>query len=170
VTILLPADGIAPRESRAVIPLIVVGAATCRDDWLSHQQMNSSPGLKAGYSAPTAPYCSSRFFKGSDVTPAALIFVVCHALAEQGPLDVNGFPVDGVKLDYGTCRNEFVQIFDQTEGGQSTPQHPDLSNPNVCSRMSMSETAHWERDHPGWHVRVVKCPHPDGTFPGDTDV
>lgn len=109
------------------------------------------------------------FFEVSHMTPAALIFVVCQALADQGRLDVNGFPVDGVKLDYGTCRNELVQIFDQTEG-QSTPQHPDLSNPNVCSRMSMSETAHWERDHPGWYVRMVKCPHPDGTFPGDTDV
>jgi hypothetical protein len=68
------------------------------------------------------------------MTPAALIFVVCRALADQGPLDVNGFPIDGIKLDYGTCRNEVVQIYDQTEG-QSTAQHPDLSNPNVCSRM-----------------------------------
>ena len=48
-------------------------------------------------------------------TPAALIFVVCRALADQGPLDVNGFPVDGVKLDYGTCRKEIVQIYDRTE-------------------------------------------------------
>ena len=47
------------------------------------------------------------------MTPAALIFVVCRALADQGPLDVNGFPVDGVKLDYGTCRNEIVQIYDR---------------------------------------------------------
>ena len=103
------------------------------------------------------------------MTPAALIFVVCRALADQGPLDVNGFPVDGVKLDYGTCRNEIVQIYDRTEG-LSTPQNPDLSHPNVCSRMSMMETANWEKKHPGWFVRLVKCPHPDGTFPGDTDV
>jgi hypothetical protein len=103
------------------------------------------------------------------MTPAALIFVVCRALANQGPLDVNGLPEGGIKLDYGSCRNELVQIYDQTEG-QSTTQHPDLSDPNVCSRMSMSETAHWEQDHPGWYVRMVKCPHPDGTFPGDTDV
>lgn len=103
------------------------------------------------------------------MTPAALVFVVCRALADQGPLDVNGFPVDGVKLDYGTCRNEVVQIYDRTEG-LSTPQNPDLSHPNVCSRMSMMETANWEKHHPGWFVRLVKCPHPDGTFPGDTDV
>ena len=45
--------------------------------------------------------------------------MVCRALADQGPLDVNGFPVDGIKLDYGSCRNEVVQIYDQTEG-QST--------------------------------------------------
>jgi hypothetical protein len=104
------------------------------------------------------------------MTPTALIFVVCHALADQGPLDVNGHPVDGIKLDYGTCRNEVVQIYDQTEGLGLPQQHPDLSNPNVCSRMSMSETPAGERDHPGWYVRMVKCPHPDGTFPGDTDV
>jgi hypothetical protein len=103
------------------------------------------------------------------VTPAALIFVVCHALVDQGPVDVNGFPINGIRLDDATCRNELVQIYDQTEG-QSTAQHPDLSNPNVCSRLSMSETANWEKDHPGWYVRMVKCPHPDGTFPGDTDV
>jgi hypothetical protein len=36
--------------------------------------------------------------------------------------------------------------------------------------MSMMETANWEKNHPGWFVRLVKCPHPDGTFPGDTDV
>jgi hypothetical protein len=103
------------------------------------------------------------------MTPAALIFVVCRALADQGPVDVNGLPQGGVKLDYGSCRNELVQIYDQTEG-QSTAQHPDLSNPNVCSRMSLMQTAPWEKDHPGWYVRQVKCPHPDGTFPGDTDV
>ena len=103
------------------------------------------------------------------MTPAALIFVVCHALADRGPLDVNGFPTNGIRLDDATCRNELVQIYDQTEG-QSIAQHPDLSDPNVCSRMSMSETANWEKDHPGWYVRMVKCPHPDGTFPGDTDV
>ena len=103
------------------------------------------------------------------MTPAALIFVVCRALADQGPLDVNGFPVDGVKLDYGTCRNEIVQIYDRTEG-LSTPQHPDLSHPNICSRMSMMETANWENKHPGWFVRRVKCPRPDGTFSGDLDV
>ena len=59
------------------------------------------------------------------VTPAALVFVVCRALADQGPLDVNGFPVDGVKLDYGTCRNEVVQIYDRTEG----LQHASKSRP-----------------------------------------
>ena len=31
--------------------------------------------------------------------PTSLMFVVCQALANQGPIDVNGFPVDGVKLD-----------------------------------------------------------------------
>ena len=36
--------------------------------------------------------------------------------------------------------------------------------------MSLMQTAPWEKDHPGWYVRQVKCPHPDGTFPGDTDV
>jgi hypothetical protein len=103
------------------------------------------------------------------MTPAALVFVVCRALADQGPLDVNGFPIDGVKLDYATCRNEIVQIYDRTEG-RSTPQTPDLSHPNVCSRMSMMETPNWEKKHPGWYVRRVKCPRPDGTFPGDLDV
>jgi hypothetical protein len=108
--------------------------------------------------------------QGGIMTPTALIFVVCHALADQGPLDVNGNPIDGIKLDYATCRNEVVQIYDQTEGLGLPQQHPDLSNPNVCSRMSMSETPAWEKEHPGWYVRMVKCPHPDGTFPGDTDV
>ncbi|MGC1179669.1 MAG: hypothetical protein WA884_11790 [Methyloceanibacter sp.] len=103
------------------------------------------------------------------MTPTALMFVVCHALANQGPLDVNGFPVDGVKLDDATCRNEIVPMDDQT-AEEGARQLPDFSNPYVCSRMAMSETAHWEQTHPGWYVKRVKCPHPDGTFPGDTDV
>lgn len=103
------------------------------------------------------------------MTPTALIFVVCHALANQGPLDVNGFPVGGIQLDDATCRNELVPMDDAmaVEGAQ---QRPDFSNPYVCSRMGMTETPHWERSHPGWYVKRVKCPHPDGTFPGDTDV
>ena len=116
-----------------------------------------------------APYSVQPHLTEHVMTPTVFIFVVCRALADQGPLDVNGFPVDGVKLDYDTCRNEVVQIYDRTEG-LSTPQQPDLSHPNICSRMSMMETANWEKHHPGWFVRLVKCPHPDGTFPGDTDV
>ncbi len=103
------------------------------------------------------------------MTPTALMFVVCHALANQGLLDVNGHPVDGVKLDDGTCRNEIVQMYDQT-AADGLHQQPDFSDPYVCSRMSLTETANWERNHPGWFVKRVKCPHPDGTFPGDTDV
>ena len=83
------------------------------------------------------------------MTPAALIFVVCRALADQGTLDVNGFPVDGVKLGYGTCRKEIVQIYDRTEG-LSTPQQPDLSHPNISLCMSLTETANWES-------RLVLC-------------
>jgi hypothetical protein len=36
--------------------------------------------------------------------------------------------------------------------------------------MSMSETASWEANHPGWYVKLVKCPRKDGTFPGDLGV
>jgi hypothetical protein len=97
------------------------------------------------------------------------MFVVCHALANQGPLDVNGNPLDGVKLDEGSCRNEIVQLYDQT-AGDGLNQQPDFSDPYVCSRMSLTETANWEKNHPGWFVKRVKCPHPDGTFPGDTPV
>jgi hypothetical protein len=103
------------------------------------------------------------------MTPTALMFVVCHALANQGPLDVNGFPVGGVKLDDATCRNELVQMDDQM-AAIGAQQFPDFSNPYVCSRMSLTQTGNWEHDHPGWFVKEVKCPHPDGTFPGDTDV
>jgi hypothetical protein len=101
--------------------------------------------------------------------PTALMFVVCHALANQGPLDVNGFPVGGVRLDEGTCRNEIVQMYDET-AGEGAEQLPNFSNPYICARMSLTETAHWEQTHPGWFVKRVKCPHPDGTFPGDTPV
>jgi hypothetical protein len=103
------------------------------------------------------------------MTPTALMFVVCHALANQGPLDVNGFPAGGVRLDDASCRNEIVQMYDQMAQDRAV-QLPDFSNPNVCSRMSMIETGHWEQSHPGWYVKRVKCPHPDGTFPGDTNV
>src|SRR5262245_35477538 len=103
------------------------------------------------------------------MTPAALIFVVCRALADQGPLAVNGFPPDGIKLAYGTCRNEVVQIYAQTER-RSTAQHPALSDPTAWSPTSWMQTGPWEQDHPGWYVRQVKCPHPDWTIPGDTDV
>jgi hypothetical protein len=103
------------------------------------------------------------------MTPTALIFVVCRAFADQGPLDVNGFPVDGVRLDDATCRNEVVEMYDAASAGGYGPL-PDFSNPYVCSRMSLVETGHWESLHPGWYVKRVKCPRPDGTFPGDLDV
>ena len=103
------------------------------------------------------------------MTPAALVFVVCRALADQGPLDVNGFPIDGVKLDYGTCRNEVVQIYDRTEG-MSTPQNPTCRIRMSARACLWMETANWKNKHPGWFVRRVKCPRPDGTFPGDLDV
>ena len=67
--------------------------------------------MNAPYSGAVAPKCGRGIIsvclicrKNVMTTPAALIFVVCRALSDQGPLDVNGFPVDGVKLDYGTCR------------------------------------------------------------------
>jgi hypothetical protein len=47
--------------------------------------------------------------------PAALLFIVCQALANQGPLDVNGWPADGVKLNQGSCRNEIVEMLDQAD-------------------------------------------------------
>lgn len=102
------------------------------------------------------------------MTPTALMFVVCHALADQGPLDINGFPVDGIKLDNSTCRNEIVQMYDQDDPEGRLAQ-PNFSEPGVCARMAMSETAHWEQLHPGWFVVKVKCPHPDGSFPGDSN-
>jgi hypothetical protein len=101
--------------------------------------------------------------------PTALLFVVCQAAAVQGPPDVNGFPAEGIKLDLSTCRNELVEMADSTALA-GVPSLPDFSNPNVCSRMAMSETPHWQDDHPGWYVLRVKCPHPDGTFPKDTNV
>jgi len=103
------------------------------------------------------------------MTPTALMFVVCQALSNQGPLDVNGYPVDGIKLDEATCRNEVVQMFDPNDDGTGAPT-PNFADPYVCSRASMMETPHWESEHPGWYVKRVKCPHPDGTFPGDTNV
>ena len=101
--------------------------------------------------------------------PTSLMFVVCQALANQGPLDVNGFPIDGVKLDLDTCRNELVQMYDRLAGDGPNPV-PNFSDPNVCSRMALTETPRWEQSHRGWYVLKVKCPHPDGTFPGDLDV
>lgn len=101
--------------------------------------------------------------------PSALLFIVCQALANQGPLDVNGWPADGVKLNQGSCRNEIVEMLDQADP-ERISSAADFSNPTVCVRMAMSETAHWQEMHPGWYVQRVKCPHPDGTFPGDTPV
>jgi len=103
------------------------------------------------------------------MTPTALLFVVCQGLAAQGPLDVNGFPVDGIKLNEGTCRNEIVQMYDPDNMGTGAPT-PNFADPYVCSRASLSETPRWESEHPDWYVKRVKCPHPDGTFPGDTDI
>jgi hypothetical protein len=103
------------------------------------------------------------------MVPTALLFVVCQAVAAPGPVDVNGFPADGVKLDLTTCRREIVQMDDAAAMGGASPL-PDFSNPYVCSRMAMTETPHWQDAHPGWYVLRVKCPHPDGTFPGDLDV
>ncbi len=103
------------------------------------------------------------------MVPTALLFVVCQAVAAPGPHDVNGSPLGGVELDLGTCRNEIVQMHDEADVGGVSPL-PDFSIPNVCSRMSMRETPRWQDAHPGWYVLRVKCPHPDGTFPGDLDV
>jgi len=101
--------------------------------------------------------------------PTSLMFVVCQALANQGPLDINGFPVDGVKLDLDTCRNELVQMYDRFAGDGPAPV-PNFSDLNVCSRMALTETPIWEAAHRGWYVLKVKCPGPDGTFPGGLDV
>jgi hypothetical protein len=103
------------------------------------------------------------------MVPTALLFVVCQAVAAPGAPDVNGLPPGDIKLDLGTCRNEIVQMHDAADVGGASPM-PDFSNPNVCSRMAMRETPHWQDAHPGWYVLRVKCPHPDGTFPGDMDV
>jgi hypothetical protein len=103
------------------------------------------------------------------MTPNSLVLVVCHALANEGPLDVNGFPVDGIKLDDATCRNELVQMYDQDDS-VGTRAALNFSNTNVCAAMAMREAPDWEQTHPGWYVKKAKCPHPDGTFPGDTDV
>jgi hypothetical protein len=101
--------------------------------------------------------------------PTALMFVVCQALANQGPLDVNGFPIGGMKLDYSTCRNEIVQMYDRAAIDGPNPV-PNFADPNVCSRMAMLQTPRWQDEHRGWYVLRVKCPHPDGSFPGDQDV
>ena len=77
------------------------------------------------------------------MTPTALLFVVCQGLADQGPLDVNGFPVDGIKLNEGTCRNEIVQMYDPDNMGTGAPT-PNFADPYVCSRASLSETPRWE--------------------------
>ena len=104
------------------------------------------------------------------MAPSALLFVVCQALANQGPLDVNGNPLGGVKLDDATCRNEIVQMHDRNAFGGGPAPEPDFADPYVCNRMAMVETGHWQETHPGWYVKQVKCPRPDGTFPGDLDV
>jgi len=62
------------------------------------------------------------------MTPTALLFVVCQSLADQGPLDINGFPVDGIKLNEGTCRNEIVQMYDPDNMGTGAPT-PNFADP-----------------------------------------
>lgn len=97
-----------------------------------------------------------------------LSFNVCQALPheQQGPFDVNGFPVDGVKLDKSTCRDEVVEMVKPGDPDATV----DLSEPEVCNRLAMSETPHWEQMHPGWFVVRVRCPHPDGSFPSNQGV
>jgi hypothetical protein len=64
--------------------------------------------------------------------PSALLFIVCQALANQGPLDVNGWPADGVKLNQGSCRNEIVEMLDQADP-ERISSAADFSNPTVCA-------------------------------------
>lgn len=74
--------------------------------------------------------------------PTALMFVVCQALANQGPLDVNGFPINGVKLDHSTCRNELVQMYDRLAG----------EGPNLGSGTPRLVCAEGEVPAPGGHL------------------
>ena len=74
------------------------------------------------------------------MTPTALLFVVCQGLADQGPLDINGFPVDGIKLNEGTCRNEIVQMYDPDNMGTGAPPPPGAA-PYVCSRQPVGDAA-----------------------------
>ena len=102
------------------------------------------------------------------MVPTALLFVVCQAVAAPGPRDVNGFPVDGSSSTLALPQRDRAD-YDPADVEGVSPV-PDFSNPNVCSRVAMRETPHWQDAHPGWYVLRVKCPHPDGTFPGDMDV
>ena len=73
--------------------------------------------------------------------PTALLFVVCQGLADQGPLDVNGFPVDGIKLNEGTCRNEIVQMYDPDNMGPGAPT-PNFAYPLcVLARQPVGDAA-----------------------------
>ena len=88
--------------------------------------------------------------------PTALLFIVCQGLADQGPLYINGFPVDGIKLNEGTCLNEIVQMYDPDNMGTGAPT-PNFADPYVCSRASLPETPRWESEYPGWYVKRVNA-------------
>ena len=81
--------------------------------------------------------------------PTALLFVVCQGLADQGPLDVNGFPVDGIKLNEGTCRNRHeVGHGPRAAGcGSCTSAGPARAPSRACSDIDAVLLSHLHHDH-----------------------
>ena len=134
--------------------------------------------LRALYIA-MAMMISSTFFTAladtSEVIPPAksqivpsgtdLIFVVCEKAKDQGPLDINGFPKNGFKVDLSTCTREIIPMYNTEDPGNEGPKVSNFSDPMTCSRVAMGWTGSWEDLNKDKLVVKVICPHEDGTFP-----
>lgn len=126
-----------------------------------------SLGLVLGLTSTKAEDVKTSMLILQKDVPTAMIFVVCEAEKDQGPMVKNGtlyYPESGEwKLDKTTCRDVPIEMYDSQDIDDKLP-NPDFSNPMVCSRMGMMEAPRWQDLNPGWFVVKVKCPKKDGTF------
>lgn len=104
--------------------------------------------------------------KQIDKTPAGstILLGVCKMLDDQGPLDVNGFPKDGWKVDYNNCKEVAVELYNSEDPELAQTGETDFSLMKHCARSSLTESPHWQEMNPGWLVVVSECPRQDGSF------
>jgi hypothetical protein len=99
------------------------------------------------------------------LAPTAVVLILCKVTV-VGPPDQNAAMTGAQNLEWATehsmmvCRREEIQIYDQAEDAGAQPVNPDLTNPNVCSRIGIPIGVQWDMQHRSSNYRFwrVGCP------------